>query len=85
MQNYNHIALNVNRQKHNRLSTLFPKNSQNSPQLAIQELFPKTTVKLKSEFKEAIKNAKENGDDGVLICGTYQSISRTVCYGVSLE
>ncbi|UTA68401.1 MULTISPECIES: Do family serine endopeptidase [Emticicia] len=42
-------------------------------------------IKSVSEFKEAIKNAKENGDDGVLICGTYQSISRTVCYGVSLE
>lgn len=38
-----------------------------------------------SEFKEAIKKSKENGDESVLICGTYQSLSRTVCYGVALE
>jgi pyruvate/2-oxoglutarate dehydrogenase complex dihydrolipoamide acyltransferase (E2) component len=47
MQNYNHNTLKVNSLNPNRLSTLFPKISQNSPQLAIQELFPKTAVKLK--------------------------------------
>ncbi|WP_337042046.1 Do family serine endopeptidase [Emticicia sp. 17c] len=38
-----------------------------------------------NDFKAAIKEAKENGDDGVMICGTYQSASRTTCYGLSLE
>lgn len=38
-----------------------------------------------NDFKAAIKEAKENGDEGVMICGTYQSASRTTCYGLSLE
>jgi serine protease Do len=38
-----------------------------------------------SDFKAAIKEVKENGDDGVMICGTYQSLSRTSCYGLTLE
>lgn len=38
-----------------------------------------------SDFKAAIKEAKQNGDEGVMICGTYQSASRTTCYGLSLE
>ena len=38
-----------------------------------------------SDFKAAIKEVKENGDEGVMICGTYQSISRTSCYGLTLE
>lgn len=38
-----------------------------------------------SDFKAAIKEVKESGDDGVMICGTYQSISRTSCYGLTLE
>ncbi len=38
-----------------------------------------------NDFKAAIKEAKENGDEGVMICGTYQSASRTTCYGVSIE
>lgn len=38
-----------------------------------------------NDFKAAIKNVKENGEDGVMICGTYQSSSRTTCYGLSLE
>jgi serine protease Do len=38
-----------------------------------------------NDFKAAIKDVKENGEDGVMICGTYQSSSRTTCYGLSLE
>ena len=38
-----------------------------------------------SDFKAAIKEVKENGDEGVMICGTYQSLSRTSCYGLTLE
>jgi serine protease Do len=38
-----------------------------------------------NDFKAAIKEVKENGDDGVMICGTYQSAARTTCYGLSLE
>lgn len=38
-----------------------------------------------NDFKAAIKEVKENGDDGVMICGTYQSLSRTSCYGLTLE
>ena len=38
-----------------------------------------------NDFKAAIKNVKENGEDGVMICGIYQSSSRTTCYGLSLE
>jgi serine protease Do len=38
-----------------------------------------------SDFKAAIKEAKENEEEGVMICGTYQSSARTTCYGLSLE
>ena len=38
-----------------------------------------------NDFKAAIKNVKESGEEGVMICGTYQSSSRTTCYGLSLE
>jgi len=38
-----------------------------------------------ADFKEAIKEAKDNGDEGVMICGTYQGGSRSNCYGLSLE
>ena len=38
-----------------------------------------------ADFKAAIKEVKENGDDGVMICGTYQNLSRTSCYGLTLE
>ncbi|AFK03130.1 protease Do [Emticicia oligotrophica DSM 17448] len=38
-----------------------------------------------NDFKAAIKAAKENEEEGVMICGTYQSSSRTTCYGISLE
>jgi Do/DeqQ family serine protease len=38
-----------------------------------------------SEFKAAIKDAKEKKEEGVMICGTYQSSARTTCYGLSLE
>ncbi len=38
-----------------------------------------------SDFKAAIKEVKESGEEGVMICGTYQSSSRTTCYGLSLE
>lgn len=38
-----------------------------------------------NDFKAAIKDVKESGEDGVMICGTYQSSSRTTCYGLSLE
>ncbi len=38
-----------------------------------------------SDFKSAIKAAKENEEEGVMICGTYQSSARTTCYGLSLE
>ena len=38
-----------------------------------------------SDFKAAVKEAKSSGEEGVMICGTYQSSSRTTCYGLSLE
>lgn len=38
-----------------------------------------------NDFKAAIKEAKENEEEGVMICGTYQSSARTTCYGLSLE
>ena len=38
-----------------------------------------------SDFKVAMKEVKESGEEGVMICGTYQSSSRTTCYGLSLE
>jgi len=38
-----------------------------------------------NDFKAALKESKENGEEGVMICGTYQSSYRTTCYGLSLE
>jgi S1-C subfamily serine protease len=38
-----------------------------------------------SDFKAAIKEAKDKEEEGVMICGTYQSSARTTCYGLSLE
>jgi serine protease Do len=38
-----------------------------------------------ADFKAAIQEAKENNEDGILICGVYQGYSRNYCYGLSLE
>lgn len=38
-----------------------------------------------ADFKAAIQEAKENDEDGILICGIYQGYSRNYCYGLTLE
>ncbi|MEY3420338.1 MAG: hypothetical protein RIR48_618, partial [Bacteroidota bacterium] len=36
------------------------------------------------DFEKAIITAKKNGEDGVLVCGVYQGVSRNYCWGLAL-
>jgi S1-C subfamily serine protease len=42
-------------------------------------------VDSEKDFETAVENAIKNKEDGVLICGIYEGISRNFCYGVPLQ
>ncbi|SOE21784.1 Do/DeqQ family serine protease [Spirosomataceae bacterium TFI 002] len=42
-------------------------------------------VDSEKDFETAVENAVKNKEDGVLICGVYEGISRNFCYGVPLQ
>lgn len=42
-------------------------------------------VDSEKDFETAVENAIKNREDGVLICGIYEGISRNFCYGVPLQ
>lgn len=44
-----------------------------------------TRVDTVADFKKAIADAKENGEDGILICGIYEGYSRNYCFGVAIN
>lgn len=44
-----------------------------------------TRVDSASDFKKAIADAKESGEDGILICGVYEGSSRNYCFGIALN
>jgi serine protease Do len=44
-----------------------------------------TRVDSEKDFNEAVEKAIENKEEGVLICGVYEGISRNFCYGVPLQ
>ena len=41
-------------------------------------------VDSEEEFKSAIEESVKNKEDGVLICGVYENVSRNFCYGLTL-
>ncbi|MCR9062505.1 MAG: trypsin-like peptidase domain-containing protein [Cytophagales bacterium] len=43
-----------------------------------------TRVDSKEDFEEAIAAAVKSKEDGVLICGVYENMSRNFCYGLTL-
>lgn len=42
-------------------------------------------VNSEADFKKAVANAKEEKEDGILICGVYEGYSRNYCFGVALN
>lgn len=42
-------------------------------------------VDSEKDFKNAITQAKENNEDGILICGVYEGYSRNYCFGIALD
>lgn len=44
-----------------------------------------TRIDSEKDFEEAIKKAVDNREDGVLICGVYENMSRNFCYGIALQ
>lgn len=44
-----------------------------------------TKVDSIKDIKALIEEAKENNEDGILVCGVYEGMARNFCYGVALE
>ncbi len=44
-----------------------------------------TKINSEKDFEDAIKRAVDNREDGVLICGVYENMSRNFCYGIALQ
>ncbi len=42
-------------------------------------------VNSEADFKKAVSDAKEQKEDGILICGIYEGYSRNYCFGVALN
>ncbi|MFT7484068.1 MAG: serine protease Do [Oceanospirillaceae bacterium] len=42
-------------------------------------------VNSEADFKKAVVSAKEEKEDGILICGVYEGYSRNYCFGVALN
>ena len=42
-------------------------------------------VNSKTDFENSIKEAYKRGDDGILLCGVYENMSRNFCYGLALK
>jgi serine protease Do len=44
-----------------------------------------TKINSEKDFEDAIKKSVDNREDGVLICGVYENMSRNFCYGIALQ